>query len=147
MKTFQKVEIHIELYKLLSGTLMDCYDELGNRYQLPIYVLSSPSNLIEDKSEPTDTDENVPASPGIEVPMKFRLSTGKDTKLLVRTSDSVLAVKKQIFSEQGVDVSVQKWCYSGRVLTDKMRIEDIKIPKGHVIQVVVLPSMKSSDSS
>lgn len=27
------------------GSLRDCYDELGNRYQLPLYVLSYPSNL------------------------------------------------------------------------------------------------------
>ena len=30
---------------------MDSYDELGNRYQLPVYVLSAPTNLIEDISE------------------------------------------------------------------------------------------------
>ena len=35
----------------LTGTLLDCYDELGNRYQLPVYVLSAPTNLIEDNSE------------------------------------------------------------------------------------------------
>merc|ERR550532_2810772 len=36
---------------LPHGTLMDCYDELGNRYQLPVYVLSAPTNLIEESSE------------------------------------------------------------------------------------------------
>ncbi|CAH8523094.1 unnamed protein product [Schistosoma turkestanicum] len=37
---------------LPSGTLCDCYDELGARYQLPLYVLSQPSNLIPDPSTP-----------------------------------------------------------------------------------------------
>ena len=31
---------------LPNGLLNDCYDELGNRYQLPIYVLARPVNLI-----------------------------------------------------------------------------------------------------
>ncbi|CAH8549799.1 unnamed protein product [Heterobilharzia americana] len=35
---------------LPSGTLCDCYDELGARYQLPLYVLSQPSNLLPDHS-------------------------------------------------------------------------------------------------
>jgi hypothetical protein len=30
---------------------MDSYDELGNRYQLPVYTLSAPTNLIEEASE------------------------------------------------------------------------------------------------
>ncbi|CAF0744482.1 unnamed protein product [Brachionus calyciflorus] len=35
-----------------NGLLSDCYDELGNRYQIPIYVLAKPSNLIKtDKTE------------------------------------------------------------------------------------------------
>uniref|UniRef100_A0A5K4FAX3 UBD domain-containing protein n=1 Tax=Schistosoma mansoni TaxID=6183 RepID=A0A5K4FAX3_SCHMA len=37
---------------LPSGTLYDCYDELGAHYQLPLYVLSQPSNLVPDPSTP-----------------------------------------------------------------------------------------------
>lgn len=125
---------------LPNGTLMDCYDELGNRYQLPVYVLSAPTNLIEDASETesgTDPDSN--ASPGVEVPIKFRLSTGKDVKLLVRSTDTVIKVKRQLQVEEGVDPSRQRWYYSGRLLSDKMRIEEAKIPKGFVVQVIISP--------
>lgn len=31
------------------GTLFDCYDELGTRYQLPFYILSAPINLIDNE--------------------------------------------------------------------------------------------------
>uniref|UniRef100_A0A1I8HCX4 UBD domain-containing protein n=1 Tax=Macrostomum lignano TaxID=282301 RepID=A0A1I8HCX4_9PLAT len=31
---------------LPHGLLTDCYDELGSRYQLPLYVLAAPVNLI-----------------------------------------------------------------------------------------------------
>jgi len=34
---------------------------------------------------------------------------------------------------------VQRWFYGGKVLQDKLKIEDTKVPKGHMIQVV-LPS-------
>lgn len=33
-----------------SGTLSECYDALGNRYQLPLFVLSRPTNLELDTS-------------------------------------------------------------------------------------------------
>ncbi|KAL3315362.1 hypothetical protein Ciccas_006004 [Cichlidogyrus casuarinus] len=31
-----------------TGSLLDCYDELGSRYQVPVYVLWDPINLIDD---------------------------------------------------------------------------------------------------
>jgi len=40
---------------LPHGTLFDCYDELGTRYQLPIYVLSSPTNLIDGEQSSIDS--------------------------------------------------------------------------------------------
>ena len=123
-----------------AGTLMDCYDELGNRYQLPVYVLSAPTNLIEDTSETdTATDPDSNASPGIEIPIKFRLSTGKDMRLTVHSTDTVLKVKRQIQVEEGYEPTRQRWYYSGRLLSDKMRIEEAKIPKGFVVQVIISP--------
>ncbi|KAH9285694.1 Ubiquitin domain-containing protein 2 [Echinococcus granulosus] len=35
---------------LPTGTLSESYDELGNRYQLPVFVLSQPTNLEPDPS-------------------------------------------------------------------------------------------------
>ncbi|CAF0845625.1 unnamed protein product [Rotaria sordida] len=40
---------------LPHGTLLDCYDELGTRYQLPIYVLSSPTNIIDGDQSSIDS--------------------------------------------------------------------------------------------
>ncbi|BHF57502.1 Ubiquitin domain-containing protein 2 [Sparganum proliferum] len=37
---------------LPTGTLAECYDELGMRYQLPIFVLSKPSNLQSEPPPP-----------------------------------------------------------------------------------------------
>lgn len=135
-------------FDLFLGTLMDCYDELGNRYQLPVYVLNAPTNLIEDSSETdTNTDPDSTGSTGVEVPIKFRLSTGKDLKLMVRTTDSVLKVKRQIHSEEGIESSRQRWYFSGKLLQDKVKIEDAKIPKGFVVQVIVAPEDPAPVSS
>lgn len=123
----------------LTGTLLDCYDELGNRYQLPVYVLSAPTNLIEDNSESdagADTDAN--SSPGTEVPIKLRLShLSKDLKVLVRTTDTVHKVKRLLHEKEGVEPEHQRWFFGGKLLNDKLRIEDAHIPKGFVVQVIV----------
>lgn len=134
------------LFLMLSfafpGTLMDCYDELGNRYQLPVYVLGSPTNLIEDTSESEagqEADSN--NLPGIETVIKFRLSsTNKDLKVKVRTTDTMLKIKKRLFEMEKVEPSRQRFFYAGKMLNDKLKIEDVKIPKGNVIQVIVSPS-------
>ena len=45
---------------LPHGTLLDCYDELGTRYQLPVYVLSPPTNLIDgEQSSVHENESNV----------------------------------------------------------------------------------------
>lgn len=126
---------------------MDCYDELGNRYQLPVYVLSAPTNLIEERSESDAGQETESASPGTEMPLKFRLSTAnKDLKLYIRTTDSVSKLKQRIFEEEGIDPSRQRWFFAGKMLSDKLRVEDAKIPKNCVIQVIVSPEPGSGSS-
>jgi len=43
---------------LPHGTLLDCYDELGTRYQLPVYVLSAPTNLIDGEQSSMNDNES-----------------------------------------------------------------------------------------
>lgn len=133
---------------LPHGTLLDCYDELGNRYQLPVYVLGAPTNLIEDTSD-SDTVQDVETSqPGAEIVIKFRVSTlSKDLKLKVRTTDTVMKIKKKIFELEKIEPSRQKWFFSGKILSDKLKIEDAKIPKGYVVQVIVAPLPDSAEES
>jgi ubiquitin len=117
---------------------MECYDELGNRYQLPVYVLTSPTNLIEEASEAdTIPDDTSSAVPGLEILVKFHLSTGKDIKLPVRTTDSILSVKRKIQATENIEPSKQRMFFAGKQLVDKLRIEDTKILKGYTVQVVI----------
>lgn len=133
---------------LPHGTLMDCYDELGSRYQLPVYVLGTPTNIIEEASEADQGQESENTLPGLEIVIKFRLSTSnKDVKLKVRTTDSVLKTKKKLFEVEKVEPSRQRWFYGGKMLSDKLKFEDIKVPKGNVVQVIVSPYSQLEDVS
>lgn len=43
-----------------AGTLTECYDELGTRYQLPVYCLAPPVNLISERSDEDASDSPEP---------------------------------------------------------------------------------------
>ena len=113
-----------------------------------MYVLGAPTNLIEDNSD-SDTVQDVETSqPGAEIVIKFRVSTlNKDLKLKVRTTDTVMKIKKKLFELEKIEPSRQKWFFAGKILSDKLKMEDAKIPKGYVVQVVVSPSADSADAS
>ncbi|XP_027697611.1 ubiquitin domain-containing protein 2 isoform X2 [Vombatus ursinus] len=62
---------------LPHGALTECYDELGNRYQLPVYCLAPPINMIEEKSDIETLDiPDPPPNSGYECQLRLRLSTG-----------------------------------------------------------------------
>lgn len=121
--------------------MQDAYDELGNRYVLPVYCVSKPTNLIRDEdvsgeaSAEVEDDDSVPI--GEELYIKLRLSTGKDLKMTVYTSDTVLKIKRKLQKLEGIEPSKQRWFYAGRMLIDKTTIGEAKIPKGHVVQVIL----------
>ncbi|KPP58512.1 ubiquitin domain-containing protein 1-like, partial [Scleropages formosus] len=123
---------------LPHGALTECYDELGNRYQLPVYCLAPPVNMIEERSDAESSDApEPPPGAGQECQLRLRLSTGKDLRLAVRTTDSVQHMKRRLQAEEGVAPSSQRWFFSGRPLTDKMRLEELKISRDYVVQVIV----------
>lgn len=120
------------------GTLTECYDELGNRYQLPVYCLAPPVNLITERSEEDPSDNPEPqTTQKKEFQLKVRLSTGKDLRLNASMSDTIGLLKKQLHAQEDIDVTHQRWFFSGKLLTDKTRLQDTKILKDFVIQVIV----------
>ncbi|KAJ8250736.1 hypothetical protein COCON_G00226580 [Conger conger] len=119
---------------LPQGSLADCYDELGNRYQLPAYCLAPPANLVTERSEdegPGDRPET-PAPTGAGAPPKKEFPP-------CGMSDSVAQLKKQLHAQEGIDYARQRWFFSGKLLPDKTRLQDTKIQKDFVIQVIVSP--------
>ncbi|KAM6951019.1 ubiquitin domain-containing protein 1 [Aplochiton taeniatus] len=125
---------------LPHGTLTECYDELGNRYQLPVYCLAPPINLISERSDDDPSDSPEPTvAPKKEFQLKVRLSTGKDLRLSTSMADSIGQLKKQLHAQEDIDAAHQRWFFSGKLLTDKTRLQDTKIQKDFVIQVIVNP--------
>ncbi|XP_073773966.1 ubiquitin domain-containing protein 1 isoform X2 [Danio rerio] len=123
---------------LPHGSLTECYDELGNRYQLPVYCLAPPVNLISERSEEDLTDNPEPqTTQKKEFQLKVRLSTGKDLRLNASMSDTIGLLKKQLQAQEDIDIGHQRWFFSGKLLTDKTRLQDTKIQKDFVIQVIV----------
>ena len=76
---------------------------------------------------------------GKEVTLKLRLShSNKDMKVTCRSTDSVLKVKRMIGERDGgVEAHRQRWCFGGRLISNKIKIEDANIPKDCIVQVLV----------
>ncbi|CAK8676070.1 unnamed protein product [Clavelina lepadiformis] len=126
---------------LPHGTLLDCYDELGAHYQLPVYCLSSPIDLVKDEiSVHSDTVEDLPE---IEpdnhsaTTLRMRLSSEKEVKLQVLSTDSISVAKRRLEQQENIAVNTQRWFFAGKMLTDHMHIEQCKLEKGFVVQCII----------
>ncbi|XP_031625838.1 ubiquitin domain-containing protein 1 isoform X2 [Contarinia nasturtii] len=122
-----------------NGYLTECYDELGTQYKVPIYCLSYPINIVkEDNGRDSPAEYSEPVDGGIEVILKLRLSSSfSDTKLTVYSKDTIGQCKKKLQAQENVDACCQRWFYSGKLLGDKMLIEDAQIQPQYIVQVIV----------
>ncbi|KTG39492.1 hypothetical protein cypCar_00002333 [Cyprinus carpio] len=121
----------------IDWSLMECYDELGNRYQLPAYCLAPPVNLVSECNDHNLSENSELQEKEKEFQLKVRLSTGKDLRLSATMADSIRQLKKQLKVQEDIDTAHQRWFFSGKLLTDKTRLQDTKIQKDFVIQVIV----------
>ncbi|XP_023322699.1 ubiquitin domain-containing protein 1 [Eurytemora carolleeae] len=125
---------------LPGGSLVECYDELGTRYSIPIYCLSWPANLISatDRDSPAEFSEPVIIDP-VELKVKVRISlTGLDVKLNLNSTDTISAAKKKLAEQEELpNDSRQRWYYGGKLLGDRTRIGEANIPPNHLIQCIV----------
>ncbi|TRZ03629.1 hypothetical protein DNTS_008599 [Danionella cerebrum] len=122
---------------LPHGSLMDSYDELGNRYQLPAYCLSPPVNMVSETKDLVFEQIEPQEKKDLEFQLKVRLSTGKDLRLNATMTSTIRQLKKQLQIQEDIDTANQRWFFSGKLLTDKTRLQDTKIQKDFVIQVIV----------
>ncbi|ENN72596.1 hypothetical protein YQE_10697, partial [Dendroctonus ponderosae] len=121
-----------------NGYITDCYDQLGHRYQVPIYCLSYPINIVKEDGRDSPAIESEPVEDGTETVLKLRLSHNcSDIKLSVYSRDSIGACKKKLQSQEGIESSRQRWFYGGKLLGDKLHVEEAKIPPGYIVQVIV----------
>jgi len=136
---------------IVLGSLEDCYDELGSRYQLPVYVLSAPTNLQLDSSDVDEHPEKLSPSfkkrkRGSELPMRLQLSTGSVMRLTARTNDSVLLVKQHVASSAGITVNCVRLYFAGKQLSDNTRLKDAGLRKNYTLQAVLSDARLSKTS-
>ncbi|KAJ4439238.1 hypothetical protein ANN_07358, partial [Periplaneta americana] len=150
---------------VFPGFLTECYDELGTRYQVPVYCLSYPINIVKEdngRDSPAECSGQKelsggwrecgsyssammcalcftePVDGGTEIILKLRLSsTCMDVKLPVSTKDTIGMAKKKLQNQEGLEPSRQRWFFGGKLLGDKLRVEEAKIMPGYVVQVIV----------
>uniref|UniRef100_A0A4W5K7E1 Ubiquitin domain containing 1 n=1 Tax=Hucho hucho TaxID=62062 RepID=A0A4W5K7E1_9TELE len=127
---------------LPHGTLTESYDELGNRYQLPAYALAPPANLItectnESQAPNQKGQKKPPPPPKEEFQLRVRLSCGKDLRISASMSDSISQLKTALEGQEDIEVAHQRWFFAGKLLTDKTQLQDTKIQKDFVVQVIV----------
>nr|XP_023825655.1 ubiquitin domain-containing protein 1-like [Salvelinus alpinus] len=125
-----------------ESTLTESYDELGNRYQLPAYTLTPPANLITERANDNEApnqkeQKKPPAFPKEEFQLRVRLSCGKDLRISASMSDSISQLKTVLEGQEDIEVAHQRWFFAGKLLTDKIRLQDTKIQKDFVVQVIV----------
>ncbi|GAU95919.1 hypothetical protein RvY_07442 [Ramazzottius varieornatus] len=133
-----------------SGTLLDCYDELGTRYQVPPYCLSTPLNLIVDaENAGRDAGKTDPVKLGKDMNVKLRFSDGdKDIKFPINTEETVGTLKKRVFQDiRNIDVADQRWFFGGKLLPDRARLSDYKVKPGFVIQIIMKTQKSSTESA
>lgn len=163
-KNFQLAQAIIDSANIIvpNGLLNDCYDELGNRYQIPAYVLSKPNNLT-DKNEPSsessspnlkkknkkksvnDNENKSEINSNEQIQIKLRVSsivqdTNSDLKFLVSLNQSVLSLKQKLCESKSIDVKNQRFYFGGRLMRDKDKLKNYNIKKNVVIQVIIRDS-------
>lgn len=75
---------------------------------------------------------------GDPVIVKIRVSTlPKDIKMTVQATERVRDVKRRLEVDHKVPASHVTMLYSGRVLSDRVYIKNLDIPKGFIIQAIV----------
>ena len=87
-------------------------------------------------ADPSTGSASDPASGG-ECQLRLRLSTGRDLRLAVRSTDTVGMMKRRLQSHEGVPASTQRWFFSGRPLTDRLRLDQLNISRDYVVQVIL----------
>ncbi|XP_023935664.1 ubiquitin domain-containing protein 1 [Bicyclus anynana] len=122
-----------------NGYLTECYDDWGTRYQVPIYCLSAPINMVKEASgrdSPAECSE--PVDGGAALALRLRLSTGgPDLDLPVCARHTIAHCKAKLHAQENISPWRQRWFYGGKLLGDKLLVEEARITAGYVVQVIV----------
>ncbi|CAG8603187.1 9037_t:CDS:2 [Funneliformis caledonium] len=131
-----------------TGNLADgCYDELGNKYVIPLYCIVEPTNLIdynaEGSSEREDLDsklldEELTESEHI---ITIRLSSNaKDVKLNYNPKlDTIATLRAKLCTNQNLEIKKYhvRFFLLGRIFEDKTRLCDVSLENEQILQAFI----------
>ncbi|KAL1914295.1 uncharacterized protein VTP21DRAFT_9033 [Calcarisporiella thermophila] len=127
-----------------TGFLNDgCYDELGNRYEVPLYCIIPPSNLLSD-IQPAPYIPEKPKTPVVDGSdthqLTIRLSVGRDVLISVHPGEPLGFVRKRVLDIIGAKEETHRlrFVYLGKVLKDDQRIGENGVPKAGVLQAMIV---------
>lgn len=125
--------------KVPNGSLSETFDEFGHKYQLPLYCLSPPLNLIkENEKNDKNGDDGNDKENGNKVTIRVRISDQNEkTSDFDVYEDDTIAACKQKAAEQFSIIGSQRWFCRGGILSDIMTVKQCKIPDNFVIQIIV----------
>ncbi|RGB35021.1 hypothetical protein C1646_700505 [Rhizophagus diaphanus] len=135
-----------------TGNLSDgCYDELGNRYVIPIYCIVDPTNLITDNNYDEGTSQRVEnldtkllaeqeiVGPGHTFTIRLSTST-RDVKINYNPKlDTIATLKVKLCADQNIDIKRFniRFFFLGRMFDDRTKLHDISLEDDQILQTFI----------
>lgn len=115
------------------------YDQYGFKYQIPMFCLFDPSNLLEvarvaQKSAPHPDDGKL-----ISFFIRYSSQEASDLKVECLYGSTILAMKQLGQKERKINVNRQTAVYQGKKLSDIVKLSDILLSPGVFLQIFVTP--------
>jgi len=132
--------MNLSPFESTKGELF-AYDDHGVRYEIPLYIVQDPPNVIDDSAPAPPTEarpltEEEKKRQEAEIPLKIRFASGKDVDLVVRGLETVLDLKKRVQERTGLPVEKQRLFFLGKLLPNEMQIALTPARPGNVLQVL-----------
>mmetsp|Transcript_16178 Transcript_16178/g.54181 ORF Transcript_16178/g.54181 Transcript_16178/m.54181 type:complete len:250 (-) Transcript_16178:127-876(-) len=131
---------------LPHGNLSVVYDELGNKYDIPPYCLSEPTNMVKDESSESLPAVNETAEKTseesqelAEMSIRLRLSTGAELEWSGLSNVTIGELKTFVEAKENLAPARQRCFFGGQLLTDAHTLQKAKIPSESVVQIMVRP--------
>lgn len=101
-------------------------------------------NDLANESSLSNTNQTSPNASqqqahDLEIPIKFRLSNGREHRLYCKQSEKFRTIKRRLaMLENGaLDSHVQRFFFGGKLLRDRSTVSDARLQRNFVVQVIL----------
>jgi hypothetical protein len=115
---------------MLSGSLMLTFDEVGYRYDLPVYVINEASRYGVEK-----TLQKLPEDfKGDAIEFSVRCVKFDDQSLSANTTENVKGLKEKYAQKVGIEGEKVRMFYNGKEMKNEMTLHHCGVKQGVVLQ-------------